>query len=77
MKNFLIIIIINTMFWNNAIAATANCTNGKCEFINSFHYKSADTYCLQTLNYEQVETDYLFFTILTTGEKCNIIEPKN
>ena len=63
MKIFLITIIINIVIWTNAIATTANCDNGKCGFINSIHYKSATTYCLQLLNYEEVKTDYLFFTI--------------
>ena len=77
MKIFLITIIINIVIWTNAIATTANCDNGKCGFINSIHYKSATTYCLQLLNYEEVKTDYLFFTILKTGEQCRVIDSES
>lgn len=74
MNKFFISIILNILVINNAFAATVNCTNGKCEFINSIHYKIATTYCLQTLSYEEVRTDYFSFTILETGEQCQIIE---
>ena len=77
MKTSLAIIIINIMFLNNTFSAEANCINGKCEIINSTHYKSVTTYCLQTLNYEKVDTNYSFFTILNTGEKCQVIESEN
>ena len=74
MKIFFITIVLNIMVWNSAIAATVNCNNGNCQFINSIHYKIATTYCLQTLSYEEVRTDYFSFTILETGEQCQIIE---
>ena len=77
MKAFLIAIFLSIIVSINAISATANCLSGKCEFINSFHYKIATTYCLQTLTYEDVETDYFFFTILKTGEQCQVIESEN
>ena len=62
---------------NNTFSAEANCINGKCEIINSTHYKSVATYCLQTLNYEKVDTNYSFFTILNTYEQCQVIESEN
>ena len=74
MKIFFITVVLNIMVWNSAIAATVNCNNGNCQFINSIHYKIATTYCLQTLSYEEVRTDYFSFTILETGEQCQIIE---
>ena len=77
MKTSLAIIIINIMFLNNTFSAEANCINGKCEIINSTHYKSVTTYCLQTLNYENVDTNYSFFTILNTDEQCQVIESEN
>ncbi len=77
MRVFFINIFLSIIIWNNAISASVNCLNGKCEFINSFHYKIATTYCLQTLTYEDVETDYFFFTILKTGEQCQVIESEN
>ena len=77
MKTSLAIIIINIMFLNNTFSAEANCINGKCEIINSTHYKSVTTYCLQTLNYEKVDTNYSFFTILNTDEQCQVIESEN
>ncbi len=77
MKAFLIAIFLSIIVSINAISATANCLSGKCEFINSYHYNTVTTYCLQTLTYENVETDYSFFTILETGEQCQVVEVKN
>ena len=77
MKIYLAIIFINIMLLNNTFSAEANCINGKCDIINSTHYKSVTTYCLQTLSYEKVDTNYLFFTVLNTGEKCQVIESEN
>ena len=77
MKTYLAIIFINILLLNNTFSAEANCINGKCEIINSIHYKSVTTYCLQTLNYEKVDTNYSFFTILNTDEKCQVIVSEN
>ena len=77
MNKFFILIILNILFFSKVIAATANCANGECEFINSYHYKYAKTYCLQSLNYEEVETDYVNFIIQKTGEKCAVYETTN
>ena len=77
MKTYLAIIFINMMFLDNGFSAEANCINGKCEIINSNHYKSVTTYCLQTLNYEKVDTNYSFFTILNTNEQCQVVEFEN
>ena len=77
MKTYLAIIFMNIIFLNNANSAEANCINGKCEIINSIHYKLVTTYCLQTLNYEKVDTDFSFFKILSTGERCQVITSEN
>ena len=77
MKKIFNILIINIFFFNNLIAATVNCSGGVCEFNNSYHYKYAKTYCLQSLNYEEVETDYVNFIIQKTGEKCAVYETTN
>ena len=74
MKKLLFIIIIYPLFFTNVIGANASCTGGKCEFSNSIHYKTATTYCMQTLSYEEVETDFQNFTILNTGEVCEVLE---
>ena len=74
MNKFFILIILNILFFSKVIAATANCDNGECEFFNSNHYKSAKTYCLQNLNFEDVQTEFLYFTILKTSEKCAVFE---
>tara|TARA_B110000881_G_C18568823_1_gene514380 strand:+ start:429 stop:668 length:240 start_codon:yes stop_codon:yes gene_type:complete len=77
MRKLLITVIINILLINNVIAATANCFGGECELINSYHYDYAKTPCVQTLNYEEVETDYLYFIISKTGQRCDVIESKN
>jgi hypothetical protein len=76
-KKFMTLLSLCVFFIFNANATTANCNNGECEFNNSNHYKSGTTYCLQTLNYEEVETDILHFIIEKTGEKCTIINSSN
>ena len=77
MKAFLVTICLSIIVFNTAIGAAVNCIDGECEFINSVHYKTATTYCLQTLTYQNVETDYTFFTILETGEQCQVYKSKN
>jgi len=74
MKKLLYILIIYPFFFTNVIGANASCDRGKCEFNNSIHYKTATTYCMQTLSFEEVETDYTSFTIIKTGELCQIID---
>ena len=69
---FLYILIIN-----NASAAIANCSGGECEMINSYHYSYVKTHCLQNLNFEEVKTDYLYFVISKTGQRCTVIESDN
>tara|TARA_B100000787_G_scaffold29033_1_gene19279 strand:- start:952 stop:1206 length:255 start_codon:yes stop_codon:yes gene_type:complete len=63
MNKFLTITIIYTSFWTSAIGATVNCSGGKCNFIDSYHYKDAATHCQQTLNYEEVETNFIFHNL--------------
>ena len=77
MKAFLVAISLSIIVFNTAMSASANCINGQCEFIDSVHYKTATTFCLQTLTYQDVETDYTFFTILETGEKCQVYKSEN
>ena len=74
MNKFFILIILNILFFSKVIAATANCANGECEFINSYHYKYAKTYCSQNLSFEEVETELSYFTILKTSQKCEVFE---
>ena len=63
MNKFLAVLTIWILFFTHIIGATANCSDVECEFTNSNHYKYAKTYCVQTLNFEEVETDFLHFTI--------------
>ena len=60
---FLTVLTICILFFTHIIGATANCPGWECEFTNSNHYKYAKTYCAKTLNFEEVETDFLHFTI--------------
>ena len=74
MNKFFILIILNILFFSKVIAATANCANGECEFINSYYYKYAKTYCSQNLSFEEVETELLYFTIVKTGQNCKVFD---
>ena len=58
-------------------AATANCSGGECEFDYSHHYKYAKTNCFQNLRFEEVETAFMYFTILKTGQECKVLESHN
>ena len=74
MNKFFILIILNILFFSKVIAATVNCVNGECEFINSHHYKFAKTYCAQNLSFEKVKAELSYFTILKTSQKCDVFE---
>ena len=76
MKKIATWFIINLLCLSKVIGATANCSGGECNFDNSFHYKSAKTYCTQTLVYEKVETDFLYFTIIKNGKRCDVFETR-
>ena len=75
-RKIIILVILNLLLMSRVTAGTANCSGGECDFENSFHHKYAKTYCKQTLNYEAVTTDFLYFTIIKTGQKCNVFETK-
>jgi len=74
MKILLSLLSFSLMVVTNAHGTTANCSGGICEFSNSYHYKNAKTYCLETLSYEDVKTDFLYFIILKNGQKCDVYE---
>ena len=65
-----LIILLNT----KVIGATANCSGGECEITNSYHYKFAKTNCFQTLNFEEIKTDYLYFIIINTDQRCSVFD---
>ena len=72
MRRFLIIIFFS-FFWCNAVnSAKATCMGGECEFILSIHYEWAETDCYQTMIMEEVETSFLYFTVVDTGQECRI-----
>ena len=58
-------------------ATTANCSGGECEFNYSHHYSYVKTNCFQNLSFEEVETSFMFFTILKNGQKCKVLESHN
>ena len=74
MKIILTLLSFSIAIITSAKCATANCINGECEFTFSNHYKYAKTHCLQTLSFEEVDTEYLSFTILKTGQQCKVTE---
>ena len=74
MIKFSTLLILSFLISSNAMGTTANCTGGECQFNNSYHYTYAKTYCTETLSFEEVETNFLYFTILKTGKTCNVFE---
>jgi len=77
MRKFLTLLSLSLLIFTNAKGATVNCSNGECEFNYSHHYDFATTNCLQTLSFEEVETGFLYFTILKTGQECKVTESRN
>ena len=74
MKKFLTLVSLSMFIFTTTNGAIANCSNGECEFNYSNHYKYAKTHCLQNLSFEEVDTEYLSFTILKTGQQCKVTE---
>ena len=72
MKKLLGIIIFSLLFGDSVDAATATCMSGECDFFLSLHYEWAETNCYQTLFMEEVETNFMSFTIVETGEQCTV-----
>jgi len=72
MKRLLVIIVLSLFFSGSVNSATVTCTGGECEFYLSLHYEWAETSCPQTLFMEEVETNFMSFTIVDTGEHCNV-----
>jgi|TARA_B110000259_G_scaffold157329_1_gene179189 hypothetical protein len=74
MKFFIVLASFSILLFTNANSANANCSGGDCDFNFSNHYKYAKTHCMQTLSYENVETYFSYFTIIKTGQKCEVTE---
>jgi|TARA_B110000285_G_C14628382_1_gene382275 hypothetical protein len=70
MKKLLWIIVLSLLLSGNGYAASATCMGGECEFFLSLHYEWAETSCYQTLFMEDVETNFMSFTIVETEEQC-------
>ena len=63
---------LSLLLCNAANSAKVNCSNGECEFSYSVHYEWANTSCYETIFNEEVETSVSNFTIVKTGQKCQI-----
>jgi len=75
-KKLIFLLSLNFLIITNTNGATANCSNGECEFNYSHHYNYVTTDCLQTLSFEEVKTEFLYFTILKNGQKCDVFESR-
>ena len=76
MKKLLGILVVGLLWCSNVNAASATCIGGECEFFLSLHYEWAQTNCFQSMFMEEVETDFLSFTIVETGESCLIFDSR-
>ena len=76
MKRILFSIILLTLLNTKVMSAKANCSGGECEITSSYHYEYIKTDCLQTMSFEEVKTDYLYFIILNTEQRCSVFESK-
>ena len=76
MKKLLGIVII-VLLWSSVVnSAKVNCSGGECEFTYSVHYEWANTSCYETIFNEEVETSVSNFTIVKTGQQCQVFESK-
>ena len=56
----------------NLYAATATCMGGECDIFLSLHYEWVETNCMQTLFMAEVETSFIYFDIVETGQRCRV-----
>jgi hypothetical protein len=76
MKKVILILVLGLLFTNAANSAKVNCSNGECEFNYSVHYNWANTSCYETIFNEEVKTNVSNFTIVKTGQLCQVFESK-
>ena len=76
MKKVLGILVLGLLWCNVVNSAKAICSGGECEFIFSVHYEWAETSCYQTMYNEEVETNVMNFTIVATGQECQIFDSR-
>jgi len=76
MKKLILILVAGLLWCNIVNSAKVNCSGGKCEFIYSVHYEWADTSCYETMFNEDVETNVTNFTIVRTGQQCQVFESR-
>ena len=62
------IILVST----NLKAATAVCSAGECDIFMSIHYEWVETNCMQSLYFEEIETSFMYFEIVETGQRCTV-----
>ena len=65
-------IIFYILASTNLYATMATCIGVECEMMLSIHYEWVETNCLQTLIMEEVETSFMYFTIVDTGQVCSL-----
>jgi hypothetical protein len=76
MKKILGIVVLSLLWCNTSNSAKVNCSGGECEFTYSVHYVWANTSCYETIFNEEVETNVSNFTIVKTGQQCQVFESK-
>ena len=69
-------IIFYILASKNLYAAMATCMGGECEMMLSIHYEWVETNCLQTLIMEEVETSFMYFEIVDTGQRCAVLDAR-
>ena len=57
-------------------AATATCLAGECDIFMSIHYEWVVTNCMQSLYFEEVETSFMYFEIVDSGQRCTVFDSR-
>ena len=75
MKKILAIIFF-ILVSTNLYAAVATCIVGECDIFMSLHYEWVETNCMQSLFMEEVETSFMYFEIVDTGQRCAVLDAR-
>ena len=76
MKKILGFLFLSLFCCSTSNSAKVNCSNGECDFTFSVHYNWAKTSCYETLFDEEVTTQVSNFTIIKSGQICQVFESK-
>ena len=64
------------LLFTNARGVSVKCINRGCRFKYSSHYEYGKKSCNQTLDFKEVRTEHLCFTIIKNDKKSEVYKKK-